>query len=303
MRTAAVGAWLTGLAAAGTAVCAAFASGAAPASAALRAQEECLAGDGIGAADAVTYKLTVNGSSLDTAVLRAGDKLITDPSGSVDICLVTEGRTACRIGPNSEAQVVPSKGVILRISRAGAKRVSCVTVTGKPKKVKTPQATIILGDTRRTQATDRAAADPYASYEIIVDKAKTVVSVAQDSRSRVRVAKGDRVAVRMRVLPADQIVSWIVTVSSASGRSAPQPHSTLLGMLLTRDDLVRSNPDFVPALTPRGAGRLTTLQLCDGRRTLRAVEDLLYARHPDLFQTRGEAAAFVAEVVAGYAKR
>jgi protein arginine N-methyltransferase 1 len=121
--------------------------------------------------------------------------------------------------------------------------------------------------------------------------------------SPVRVGKGDRVEVRMRVLPADHIVSWIVTVVSASGPSAPQPHSTLLGMLLTRDDLVRSNPEFVPALTPRGAGRLTTLQLCDGRRRLRDVEDLVFARHPDLFESRGEAAAFVAEVVSGYAKR
>jgi hypothetical protein len=79
-----------------------------------------------------------------------------------------------------------------------------------------------------------------------------------------------------------------------------QAHSTLGGMLTSRDDLVRVDPDFVPALTPRGRGRLTILQLCDGTRTLREIEDEVFARHRDLFTARGQAAAFVAEVVSGY---
>lgn len=117
------------------------------------------------------------------------------------------------------------------------------------------------------------------------------------------VAKGDSVRVRLSVQPMEQMVSWSVEAeASGRGPSRRQTHSTLLGMLLSRDDLVRSNPDFVPALTPRGAGRLTTLQLCDGQRTLREVEDLVYARHPDLFASRGDAAAFVAEVVSGYSR-
>ena len=73
-------------------------------------------------------------------------------------------------------------------------------------------------------------------------------------------------------------------------------------MLVSRDDLARSHPDFVPVLTPRGVGRLTVLRLCDGARTLREIEEQVYALHPDLFASPGEAAAFVAEVVSGYAK-
>jgi hypothetical protein len=118
----------------------------------------------------------------------------------------------------------------------------------------------------------------------------------------VAVSAGDRVRVRIRVLPLEVIVNWVVEVITPTGMSPRQAHSTLHGMLVSRDGLARANPAFAPALTPRGLGRLTTLQLCDGHRTLREVEDLVYAKHPDLFASRGDAAVFVAEVVAGYSR-
>ena len=66
--------------------------------------------------------------------------------------------------------------------------------------------------------------------------------------------------------------------------------------------MLNSDPEFVPVLTPRGCGRLTILQLCDGTRTLNDIEGEVFARHPNLFTSRGEAAAFVAEVVSGYTR-
>jgi len=116
------------------------------------------------------------------------------------------------------------------------------------------------------------------------------------------VREGDTLRVRFALRSADQIVSWRVDVPSRPEVTEVQTHSTLHGMLIGRDDLERARPDFVPVLTPRGQGRLTILTLCDGKRPLREVEDLVFARHPDLFASRGEAAAFVAEVVSRYAR-
>lgn len=119
----------------------------------------------------------------------------------------------------------------------------------------------------------------------------------------VAVSAGDRVRVRLSILPADYIVSWTVAVTTADGTPlGRQSQSTLSGMLVSRDDLKRSKPDFVPVLTPRGVARFTTLQLCDGVRTLRDVESQVFERHRDLFSSPGAAAAFVAEVVSGYAR-
>lgn len=120
-------------------------------------------------------------------------------------------------------------------------------------------------------------------------------------RAPLPVRSGDRVRVKLAILPDQHIVNWTISGSGAHG-VVREAHSTLHGMLTSHDDLKRADPDFVPVLTPRGAGRLTILQLCDGTRTLREVEDLVFARHTDLFATRGEAAAFVAEVVSGYTR-
>lgn len=116
------------------------------------------------------------------------------------------------------------------------------------------------------------------------------------------VAVGDRVRLSLTILPNQHIVNWTVSGALANGAMWRRHHSTLRGMLTSRDDLKRTRPDFVPVLTPRGRGRLTLLQLCDGRRALSEVESEMLARHPDLFTSHADAAAFVAEVIAGYTK-
>ncbi|NOT56171.1 MAG: methyltransferase domain-containing protein [Deltaproteobacteria bacterium] len=117
------------------------------------------------------------------------------------------------------------------------------------------------------------------------------------------VVEGDRVVVDMTILPLDVMVTWRVTVTSADGQSKGRfVHSTLKGMLTTREDMRRTHPDFVPHLVPRGQARMTVLSLCDGQHTLAAIEHEVYRRHPALFQSVAEAATFVAEVVTRYAR-
>jgi SAM-dependent methyltransferase len=123
-------------------------------------------------------------------------------------------------------------------------------------------------------------------------------------RHAVTVTAGDRVRVRMRILPADLLVSWTVEVYHGG---AAEPHerfeqSTLRGMLIEPASLRRTSPQYVPRLTPRGKARLSVLELCDGRRPLAEIEREIFERHQALFRDSGEAALFVAEVVAGYSE-
>jgi protein arginine N-methyltransferase 1 len=115
----------------------------------------------------------------------------------------------------------------------------------------------------------------------------------------VPVEPGDRVGIRLRIRPADMLVSWTVEVRSAAGR-ARESHSTLEGMLITREELRSHDPACRPRLTDRGQARATVLALCDGGHSLAEIEDEVYARHGSLFATPGEAQAFVAEVVSRY---
>jgi protein arginine N-methyltransferase 1 len=123
----------------------------------------------------------------------------------------------------------------------------------------------------------------------------------------VAVEKGDRVRVTMSIRPNELMVAWTVEVrdKQAAAGSAPKAqftHSTFQGMLLCKEDLERAQPQFVPSLTPRGEARRSILELCDGRRSLVEIEQEVYRRHPQLFPSSSEAAAFVAEVVTRYAR-
>ena len=84
----------------------------------------------------------------------------------------------------------------------------------------------------------------------------------------------------------------------SGAKKGPFRHSTWKGMLLPSENLTRTTPGFKPKLIPRGEGRRTVVNLCDGVRTLTEMEDEVLRLHPDLFRTREEAVVFVAEVVA-----
>ena len=113
--------------------------------------------------------------------------------------------------------------------------------------------------------------------------------------------KGDRVQIKMQILPSELVVTWEVEVwGEADTRKARFTHSTFHGMLLCKEDLERTQPHFIPKLSPWGEARRSILELCDGRRTLAEIEHEVYRHHPELFRSLGEAAAYVAEVITQY---
>jgi SAM-dependent methyltransferase len=120
-------------------------------------------------------------------------------------------------------------------------------------------------------------------------------------REPVPVSVGDTIGVSIFIQPGELIVRWRVTVASAEGTvHHVTDASTFEGMLIPREDLAHTRPDFQPRLTPAGRARKTVLDLCDGVRTLSDVESGLLDRHPDLFEDRAAAALFVAEIVTRY---
>jgi protein arginine N-methyltransferase 1 len=122
----------------------------------------------------------------------------------------------------------------------------------------------------------------------------------------IKVAKGDRVEVRMTIFADQVMVAWMVEVweagangqrAEASGLKGRFKHSTFEGMLLCDEDLRRTRPASVPKLTAWGRARASILELCDGQNSLASVEEEVFRRHRDLFRTPAEAANFVADVM------
>lgn len=110
--------------------------------------------------------------------------------------------------------------------------------------------------------------------------------------------RGETIAARIRVLPADEILSWEI----ARGNGVRFSHSTWKGLLPTREAVDRTRAGAIPQLTDRGVARKTVLDLCDGARTVREIERALIDRHPDLFAGPQAAEIFVAEVLSVYAR-
>jgi SAM-dependent methyltransferase len=114
----------------------------------------------------------------------------------------------------------------------------------------------------------------------------------------VRVSKNDRVEVTIRNRHRESLITWSVRVRG----EAAQKQSTWNGMFLSKEDIQRTLPGFVPRLSPRGFARLSVLTLCDGERPLSEIEQEVLRRHPHLFKSSTEAATFVAEVVTCYTR-
>jgi len=119
---------------------------------------------------------------------------------------------------------------------------------------------------------------------------------------RTAVRRGDPLAVRLRVRPTNTILEWQVDVGEAEAPRARFRQSTFQGMLISTEDLLRTAPGRVPALSPAGQARRTVLELCDGAHTVAAIEAGVFDRHRDLLPTPAAAAAFVAEVLTRYAE-
>jgi protein arginine N-methyltransferase 1 len=115
------------------------------------------------------------------------------------------------------------------------------------------------------------------------------------------VKRGDAIEIRLRLIAPLSVVEWRVTVTPAEGRTWVERGSTFPGLLMSREDLEHSRPDWKPELTSLGEARRTVLELCDGR-TLKEIEQEILKRHPDVVPTPEAAAVFVAEVVTRYAR-
>jgi SAM-dependent methyltransferase len=114
----------------------------------------------------------------------------------------------------------------------------------------------------------------------------------------VQVSKNDKVEVTIRNKYRESLITWSVRVRG----EAAQKQSTWNGMFLSKEDIQRTLPGFVPHLSPRGYARLSVLTLCDGERPLSEIEQEVFRRHPHLFKSAAEAATFVAEVVTCYTR-
>ena len=118
--------------------------------------------------------------------------------------------------------------------------------------------------------------------------------------------EGDEVRVTMRIRPVEAIVAWTVEVRASASpdttRAVRHRQSTVAGLLLSTEDLERTRPQHVPALTRRGLARRTLLNLCDGERSVGEIEQALHERHPDQFQSASAAGPFVAEVMTRYSR-
>jgi protein arginine N-methyltransferase 1 len=110
----------------------------------------------------------------------------------------------------------------------------------------------------------------------------------------VQVKGGDVVKATVMARPAEQLIAWTVEFPTSGQRFS---HSTWQGMLLSPEDLLRSNPGHVPQLSREGQARITVLGYCDGTRTAQQIEQAVLRDHPDLFPSRAEISHFVFQVL------
>lgn len=110
----------------------------------------------------------------------------------------------------------------------------------------------------------------------------------------VRVKTGDPIRATVMARPADNVTAWTVEFEATGQRFS---HSTLQGMLLSPEDLVAANPARVAHPSPEARARVSVLGYCDGRRTVREIEQAMLRDHPDLFPSTSEISRFVARVL------
>lgn len=115
------------------------------------------------------------------------------------------------------------------------------------------------------------------------------------------VEAGETLGVEMRIRPHDLVVRWVVERRGADGRPRERfEQSTFSGMLISRADVDRTRPGFVPRLTERGRARRLVLDLADGRRSVADIERAVLDAHPALFGGAADAGRFVAEALTRY---
>jgi 2-polyprenyl-3-methyl-5-hydroxy-6-metoxy-1,4-benzoquinol methylase len=104
------------------------------------------------------------------------------------------------------------------------------------------------------------------------------------------VKSGERLKISVMTRPIDGIISWSIEAPSSGSRFA---HSTWKSLVLTGESIMRSQPDRVPRLSRLGQARKIVLEFCDGKRTIREIEQAVLREHPHLLPSRSEISRFV----------
>lgn len=110
----------------------------------------------------------------------------------------------------------------------------------------------------------------------------------------IAVKTGDIVKATVMARPADHLIAWVVEFPATGQRFS---QSTLNGMLLSPEDLIRTNPNRVPHPSREGKARMTVLGYCDGKRTAAEIGQAVLRDHPDIFPTPNEISHFVYRVL------
>jgi protein arginine N-methyltransferase 1 len=119
----------------------------------------------------------------------------------------------------------------------------------------------------------------------------------------VPVTAGDRVAVAMRLVPAEEIVDWQVRVIGANGKLLGAfDQSSSRGDLVSREERARLAPGYAPRLGRHAEARRIVLNLCDGVATVDQIEREVARRYPEIFPSPRAVRRFVAETIREYAE-
>ena len=110
------------------------------------------------------------------------------------------------------------------------------------------------------------------------------IGEALDVRAR------DRLNVTIMARPASNMIAWTLEHPSSGNRFN---HSTWLGEVVDTAQLARSQPNYVPRITPSATARNIVLSYCDGHRSLSQIQDAVLLDYPHLFPSRAEIIRFV----------
>ena len=112
-------------------------------------------------------------------------------------------------------------------------------------------------------------------------------------RNALSVKAGDVLKATIMTRPPEMI-AWDLEVQTTGQKFG---HSTWQGELLTPKDLRKRDPQHVPLPSRTGRARSIVIGLCDGKRTLKQIENTVLRDYPALFPSAREASRFVVNVL------
>jgi Ribosomal protein L11 methyltransferase (PrmA) len=114
----------------------------------------------------------------------------------------------------------------------------------------------------------------------------------------IKVARGDRVAIEMTILPDDFRATWRVSISDTRGGEKARFLQSWLKGPMSAETLRMLKPDRRPRLNRRGRAERTVLDLADGKHSIHGIECAVAARFGDVIHTSEEARALILGVLA-----